>query len=179
MSLSGNRKDGLIINDKFFKMEKLITSHLRKSEMAALLVCTIGSDLESWSRQLLKEGDITLSYIADTTASLVVDRLADLLSDHITKTADKNNLKVTNRYSPGYCGWSVADQHVLFSLLPENFCGVKLNESALMIPVKSISAIIGLGKDVAWREYSCEKCNITDCNHREYVKRHSNKNLMR
>ncbi|MCK7538940.1 MAG: hypothetical protein MZV63_52410 [Marinilabiliales bacterium] len=46
---------------------------------------------------------------------------------------------ITNRFSPGYCGWDVAEQHKLFSFFKDNFCGITLTESALMNPVKSVS----------------------------------------
>ena len=41
----------------------------------------------------------------------------------------------TNRFSPGYCGWHVNEQKLLFSLLPDNVCGITLNSSALMYPI--------------------------------------------
>jgi hypothetical protein len=72
-------------------------------------------------------------------------------------------MKITNRYSPGYCGWDVSDQHKLFSLLPNNFCGIKLTENALMIPIKSVSAVIGIGKNVERKDYQCSICEIEFC----------------
>jgi cobalamin-dependent methionine synthase I len=38
-------------------------------------------------------------------------------------------------------------QHKLFLALLKNYtCGISLTESSLMLPVKSVSGIIGLGK---------------------------------
>ncbi|MEI6755003.1 MAG: vitamin B12 dependent-methionine synthase activation domain-containing protein [Paludibacter sp.] len=51
-------------------------------------------------------------------------------------------------YSPRHCSWHVREHKQLFSLFPEKPCGVGLNESSLMHPVKSVSGIIGLGKDI-------------------------------
>jgi len=64
----------------------------------------------------------------------------------LEKNMRDSGKKITNRYSPGYCGWDVTEQHKLFQLMPENYCGIKLTPSALMDPVKSISGIIGIGK---------------------------------
>jgi hypothetical protein len=50
--------------------------------------------------------------------------------------------------------------------MPENYCGIKLTPSALMDPVKSISGIIGIGKDVKNNPYICRLCNQNDCVYR-------------
>lgn len=61
----------------------------------------------------------------------------------------------TNRFNPGYCGWDVTEQHKLFSLMADNYCGIRLTESALMDPVKSGSGFIGIGKSVKRVPYTC------------------------
>lgn len=161
------RNDGLNVNGIFFNLNKIVTGQLKKSTQAALFLCTIGDKMEKWSKELLKEGDPTKSYIVDAVASATVENVTDVLHDYIGKKMSEKGLNVTNRYSPGYCLWSVSEQHLLFSLLPENFCGVKLNESALMHPIKSVSGIIGIGKEVKWREYMCDRCGVKDCTYRQ------------
>ncbi|MCK7517168.1 MAG: hypothetical protein MZV64_05325 [Ignavibacteriales bacterium] len=42
----------------------------------------------------------------------------------------ESGLKTTNRFSPGYCGWHVSEQHNLFRLVPDNYCGITLNDIA-------------------------------------------------
>jgi hypothetical protein len=74
-----------------------------------------------------------------------------------------NDLQTTNSYSPGYCGWHVREQKQLFSLLPDNPCGIKLNNSRLMHPVKSVSGIIGLGIGIEQTPYACEICGLKGC----------------
>jgi hypothetical protein len=61
----------------------------------------------------------------------------------------------------------MAEQNKLFSFLPEGFCGVTLSESALMIPLKSISGVIGIGKEVMFNQYSCSDCNDANCIYRK------------
>ena len=75
--------------------------------------------------------------------------------------------KLTNRYSPGYCHWDVADQRKLFSLFPSAPCGVTLTSSLLMNPVKSISGVIGIGKSVGYRDYPCALCLSNHCIYRK------------
>lgn len=163
---SDDRNDGLFVGDKFFKLHKIVTSQLRKSKKAALFISTIGPAMETWAKKLSTEGDVALSYLVDTVASVTEEEVTDLLQDHIEKQMQMRGLKITNRYSPGYCDWSVSEQHLLFSFFPINFCGITLTESALMVPIKSVSGIIGIGTEVKKVDYACDKCGMKDCTYR-------------
>ncbi len=162
------KPDGIYINNTFYKMDKIITGQIKKSEKVAVFVCTIGSAMELWSKELFSQGNPMLGYIVDTVASAAIESTADYLHNIIGNVMLNEELKITNRYSPGYCNWSVTDQHLLFSLLPENFCGISLSESALMLPIKSISGVIGIGRNVKKMKYICDKCGVQDCTYRPY-----------
>ena len=70
----------------------------------------------------------------------------------------------TNRFSPGYCGWHVREQPDLFSLFPTPHpCGIHLTDSCLMVPIKSVSGVIGIGPNVKKLEYSCGLCDYKNC----------------
>lgn len=163
---ASDRNDGLIIENVFFKMDKIVTGQIKKSELIAFFVATIGPEMEKWSKQLLIEGDPVMSYLVDTIASYITENVTNYLHDHIEKEMSKKGLNITNRYSPGYCNWSVSEQHLLFSLLPEGFCGITLTESALMIPIKSVSGVIGIGEKVKRKDYMCDNCGYKDCTFR-------------
>lgn len=162
--------DHILINGTTLRCEKTISRYLKSSESLAILVASIGSRLENLSKQFMDEGDLLKGYIIDKAASELVEKTADLLESELAEYARSKHFKITNRYSPGYCGWSVNDQHNLFSFLPENFCGVSLTESALMLPIKSISAIVGIGKDVKKENYQCSICDTEFCYKRDKVK---------
>lgn len=163
--------DGIIISDIFFKTDKIVKSQLNRIEKVAIFVTTIGKEIENWIKELNDKGEVLLSYLADITASESVENVADILHDYLRGKMKNLGLNVTNRYSPGYCNWSVSEQHKLFSLLPENFCDIKLTDTALMIPIKSISGIIGIGKNAKWKEYQCDRCGVKDCTYRIKMKK--------
>ena len=167
--------DGLFIGKKFFNLQKIVTGVLKKSENIAVFSLTIGEAMELKSKELLKSGDLVSGYIHDAVASIATETCADTLHEHIKEKMLIKNQKVTNRYSPGYCNWKVDEQHLLFSLLPKNFCGISLTDSALMTPIKSISGIIGVGEKVKYSEYSCIDCNIKDCTYRTIAERKKQK----
>lgn len=166
-----NRNDGIAIGGTFFTTQKTVASRMNNAEHAAFFVCTVGPRLEAWTRQLASEGDTVLAHLVDTVATVAVEKSADTLHDHLGRKMREQGLRVTNRYSPGYCGWSVSEQHALFSFFPADFCGVTLTESALMKPIKSVSGMIGIGRAVNYAGYTCEQCRINDCTYRAFQSR--------
>jgi hypothetical protein len=157
----------VIINDINFDLKKIVYGQLRKSELIAVFLSTAGEEIGNISRIAMREGDLVKGYIYDVIGSEVADGAAGLMQDKLKEETGASGLKITNRYSPGYCDWNVEEQHKLFSLMAENFCGIKLNSSALMIPEKSVSGFIGIGKDVRFNQYTCGLCDMDDCIYRK------------
>ncbi|MBS4036192.1 MAG: hypothetical protein KGZ85_17145 [Ignavibacterium sp.] len=156
-------KDRIVIDDICLLSEKIISKYLNNADTIAILVATIGNRLEQIVKQQMDHNEFLTGYIIDRAASELVEKTAQLVEDKLYVITAEINLSITNRYSPGYCGWNVSDQHKLFSLLPENFCGINLTESSLMIPIKSVSAIIGIGDKVHKEDYACKLCEIDFC----------------
>lgn len=155
-------KDFIVIEGISFSTGKLIASPIREADAAAVFVCTGGPKLSAWSKQIFAD-DPVKGYIVDIFASEIVEKAADKIHKIIGETVLPRKKHITNRYSPGYCGWDVSEQRLLFSLLPKKFCGVSLSESALMIPEKSVSGIVGIGERAKYRNYFCDICPRTDC----------------
>lgn len=164
--MSGNSR--ILVDGLEFEIGKTVAKELRNSTSVAFFICTAGEGISRRSVELLKGENPVLGYIYDVLGSIIVEAATDLLQQNIQITAAINGFNITNRYSPGYCRWSVADQHKLFSFFPKGCCGISLTDSALMFPVKSVSGIIGVGEDVMYRDYTCDLCNMTDCFHRNH-----------
>lgn len=163
----GIDKGCFLIDNRKFDSGKIINSNLKDSETIGFLIATIGNAMGDWSQSLMNENEILKGYLVDKIASELVEMIGDKTETKLKEILQPFDLKTTNRYSPGYCGWNVSDQQKLFSLLPENFCGVSLNENSMMLPVKSISAVIGIGKNVEKKNYQCSICDIEFCYKRE------------
>ena len=157
----------LSVNGTDFNTGKIISSALQDSQSVCFFVCTAGKGIEEFSRKLMKEDKAIEGYIMDMIGSEVVETAMDFCQDKFESSISREILRITNRYSPGYCGWNVSEQHKLFGLLPPEFCNIKLKESALMIPIKSVSGIIGIGKDVVKKEYACVFCEQENCVYRK------------
>lgn len=161
-----NETAELKISNQTFNLSKIVASALNKGTHMALFVCTCGEKVEQLSRQLMNEGHSLEGLIIDLIASELAESIADYIHNTIKQDAAKAGLHITNRYSPGYCNWPVSDQQKLFALVGENNCGVSLTPSSFMVPIKSVSGIIGIGPDVKFRGYACAKCDDTQCIYR-------------
>ncbi len=145
---------------------RLVRTQLKGSLAVAAFVVTIGSALERRAREMMADGQPLEGYVLDTVGSLAVEAVADLLELHVADAVAGRGWQSTNRFSPGYCTWTTAGQHALFSMFPKQPAGVTLNESSLMSPIKSVSGVIGLGPEVKHRPYPCELCAMTSCHQR-------------
>jgi hypothetical protein len=150
-----------------FNINRIVASSLEKSTEMAVFIGTCGNDVEEYSKQLMKEGHTLEGYIVDLIGSEIAEGVADFVHKQIESELAFSGMKVTNRYSPGYCNWPVSEQQKLFSLLGNNICGVHLTETSLMIPIKSVSGIIGVGTEVENKGYTCDICDSAQCIYRE------------
>ena len=146
-----------------FDMGKIILRQLHGSDAYALFIATAGIAYEAYQHRLTEEGDMVHVFIADSLGSVIAEKCADLMEQHLQTSIDKLGWYHTNRFSPGYCGWHVSEQQLLFPLFDGHTCGVTLTDSSLMVPIKSVSGIIGLGKEVRRLDYTCGLCNFEKC----------------
>lgn len=139
-----------------------IAGQLHGSERFALFTGTVGEGYEQLHRRYTDEDDPLLVYTLDAVGSELAERVADRIEKEIGALAKARGMTISNRYSPGYCGWKVAEQHKLFALLPKDFCGITLSPSAMMRPIKSVSGVIGLGLNIRHDAYRCDLCKLRE-----------------
>ncbi|MGO9480918.1 MAG: vitamin B12 dependent-methionine synthase activation domain-containing protein [Candidatus Kryptoniota bacterium] len=175
-SIDFDRNDYTVrVGSRSFDIKKTVFQQLKNAKSIAAFVCTAGDEIVDRSRQLMKEGELLKGYVYDVFGSLVVEEAMDIIQESLRNKMQESGLNITNRYSPGYCGWDVSEQKKLFSLLPDKFCGIELTDSCLMRPIKSVSGIIGVGKSVKFNQYTCNLCDASECLYRNL--RHENMEL--
>jgi len=166
---------GIRIDDTVFATDKIVYHQLKHSEQIAVFVCTAGDGIREWSNRVMPN-DPLKGFMADIIGSVVVESAIDVIQQKLSDDMNRAGLKITNRYSPGYCGWITSEQHKLFSLFPKGICGIRLTESSLMLPIKSVSGFIGIGANVRFNPYTCQLCEATHCVYRNRKSRiHSGK----
>jgi hypothetical protein len=163
-------KEGTLkIDNSVFHIGKQICRYIKESSSIALFLCTAGDDFTRITNQLNEQGDVMEAYILDAIGSLTVEKAMDKIMESLRQYGKNENLKISNRYSPGYCNWHLSEQKALFDLIGNNSTGVTLNDSCLMSPTKSVSGIIGIGKNLKHHEYGCKICTNVTCIYRKIL----------
>ena len=134
----------------------------------AFCVCTIGASLETEVTRLSEGGELLRAVVLDSIGSVAAEAVADHVDKRIGADAAKEGLKTSCRASPGYGDWDIREQAAIFRLLPAERIGVRLSETFMMIPRKSISFAMHIAKEPAMlrSENSCRACGRTDCPYR-------------
>jgi hypothetical protein len=153
----------ITIDGVTFNPGKIVFNQLKGATAFALFVASAGSGISDRVFELNDLGDTLQSYVFDVLGSVVAQKAVDKMTDLLEIEINKQGLGISDPYSPGYCDWSVEEQQNLFSFFPEGFCGVTLSDSSLMSPIKSISGLIGIGKDLQRKGYQCMMCTDVNC----------------
>lgn len=154
------------VEGKTFECGRLISHQLKTAKQLAFFICTAGEGISRRSKEMLHGDDPAKGYVYDVLGSVTVETAMDRIQEKISIEMQTKKIRLSNRYSPGYCDWSVQDQHKLFSFFPENHCGIKLNDSALMHPIKSVSGVLAAGPEVKYHQYHCDNCQSSTCIYR-------------
>lgn len=142
---------------------RIITPYLADADRYVLFVATAGQEFEAYCQEVRRGGDLLHEYLLDAYGSAIAEATVREVCRQIEAAMQPLGYGTSHPYSPGYCGWSVTGQRGLFSLLPEHPAGVKLSDSCLMYPIKSVSGILATGRNVRKRKYGCELCGKSDC----------------
>lgn len=115
---------------------------LREASRAAILVCTLGAGFETLLRAVAAR-DMARAAALDACGSAYVEAGCDEAERAIAARFPEKFL--TDRFSPGYGDLPLALQPALCAALDaQRRLGVTVTESLLMVPTKTVSAIIGL-----------------------------------
>lgn len=141
---------------------------LTGAEAVASFLVTVGSGLERLARRWMRDGQVLRGTVIDAIASEAVEVAADRVVQRIRMAAAPRGEAVTVCLSPGYCGMEMSQQQPLLDSLPARQLGVRLMPSFLMMPVKSLSGLIGIGPKDRVRSdlVPCALCNHPHCQHR-------------
>lgn len=142
-----------------------IGRHLAGCEAVICLAATVGEAIEEAVTRHFQEGRYAYSTILDAAATAAVEQTADALERAIRPATAKEGLHTRWRFSPGYGDWPLTGQPDMVRLSGASEIGIRLTESLMLLPRKSITAIIGLSRDTAVpaAPHGCDACPRTDC----------------
>lgn len=135
---------------------------LRQSCAGAYLIfCTIGPRLEQEVQKNCQNNEVTRGFILDALGSLGVAKYARHVEVLLAREAAARRLKIGAPVMPGTRGIDLELNHLLFDLVKPEIIGMHLTEHALMVPSKSISMILGVGRnpDSGAVGHNCHSCD--------------------
>lgn len=154
--------DGVKLDDgKLFLPGKDITTHLQGCRQAALMAVTLSGAVDRFLRKL-QIHDMAKAAIANSIASTAVEQICNTVEEKIH--AHTPHLYQTFRFSPGYGDLPIEIQKDFLNVLdaPRKI-GLAVMASHIMVPEKSVSAIIGLSeKPIQKKRRGCRDCNLRD-----------------
>lgn len=156
--------DGVMLKDKGVLLPgKDIKNHLKNSSKCIVLGATLGIGVDRKINYFQKH-DMVKAIIANAASTVFIEEGCDYVESLIKEEFCSSNEDLTWRYSPGYGDLSLDVQGELLKLLQENrHIGLYLSESNMLIPKKSVTAIIGVVPKGEKREKkSCENCLSRD-----------------
>ena len=152
------------------ELEPILPGHdirqlLADCQEAVLMALTLGAELE---KRLMREEVTNMSnaYVLDVCASQAVEEAADYLEGRLRERIRADHKYLTNRFSPGYGDYPLSVQRPLLEYLNAGRAiGLTLTPTDLMVPRKSITAVMGISQIPKPDLYgSCAHCPlVTKC----------------
>ena len=142
-----------------------LSRNLRGCESVYLMAATLGLGPD----RLIARASVThmsRAVILQAAAAAMIESWCDIVNRQIAERAAAEGLYCRPRFSPGYGDFPLEYQRDFAQILHlQKEIGVSLTESLLMMPSKSVTAIIGLSRE---REgcvlHGCEECaKAADC----------------
>ncbi len=136
------------------------------SHQVVCFVATLGQDIDDVIETLTQGNNLSEGFVVDTIGSVGTEQLVERFHKIMEGALRRNGKGVTLRFSPGYCDWPITEQHKLFRLVRPGRIGVRLTESSLMVPRKSVSGIFGVTRNASGkleRHNPCTSCGKKNC----------------
>lgn len=138
-----------------------VAEHLKGCDKAIVFAATLSSGADKLIRRLAVT-DVAESLAADSLCSAAIETVCDLAEEEIFSRI--NAPYRTWRFSPGYGDLPLELQKDLLEALnAQRRIGLSVTENSLLVPVKSVTAIIGISDaPVAENIKGCQICGMRE-----------------
>lgn len=136
-----------------------IRALLQDCSEVVLFAATLGAEAERFLRRA-QIRDMAQAVILDACADSAIENVCDHFCEDLGRLIHPAFL--TDRFSPGYGDMPLSHQRVMFDVLDvTRRIGVTLTDSGLMLPQKSVTAILGISEEsLPQRTKGCAGCSM-------------------
>ena len=161
----GEAADSPLLDFSCFQVRsRSLAKNLQGCSEVILFAATIGEGADLLAR---KYGRINVAkaVVMQAAAAAMIEAFCDEENEKLRAEAAEKGLYLRPRFSPGYGDFSLNHQRDFARVLEmQKTVGITLTESLLMLPSKSVTAVIGVSKQDARCVLSgCESCRNAGC----------------
>ena len=161
--------NGLVRIGDSSALSKALSRALMGCEQAVLMAATIGFGPDRLAKRAAASGKMSRALMIGAIGSALIEEWCDEVQEMIREEAASYGLFIRPRFSPGYGDFSIHFQTDLFRMLEvPKYTGITLTGHGMMLPEKSVTAVIGLSRsDSHCPPQGCESCSRSaDCKFR-------------
>lgn len=144
-----------------------IRSHLSECDRCILMCATVSADVDKIIRSY-ETTDMTKAVVTDCLASAAVEQVCNQAEAEIKTSLKDYNF--TWRFSPGYGDFPLSIQPEFLKVLDaQKRIGLNCTDSLILIPRKSVTAVIGISEnEISKGKRGCICCSMRDrCEYRK------------
>lgn len=160
-------EDGMIDGTCFQTRSRHLAKNLQDCDQIILFAATLGIGVDQLIR---KYGCLQMSraVVMQAAAAAMIEACCDNVCRRLREEKEAEGWYVRPRFSPGYGDFPLECQKALLAGLEAGkHIGIKLTDSLLMMPSKSVTAVMGLSrKPYRCEVRGCEACGKKDCTYR-------------
>lgn len=136
-------------------------------EKVALFATTLGIGVD---RMIQKASirNMANAVVIQACAATLLEEYCDEVQEELAAKMRGDGYYLRPRFSPGYGDFDILHQKDIVRMLDcAKTIGLTLTESCMMVPTKSVTALIGISdNDLVCHKHGCEICEKTDCIYR-------------
>lgn len=145
MKLAGHYSDRVVLCDGSELPSSALAELLCDASSVWLAAASVGADLSTAVMQHCELADGVSSLVYDAVGGEAADAALGWLQQFCTRELLRGGARLaTRRFSPGYGDLDLSCQRIIFKLLDLENWGLRLTETLLMIPEKSVTAFAGV-----------------------------------
>ena len=159
--------------DDRFKIGKLdvkskgLGKNLKGCSSVAVFGATLGIEVD----RLIQRSSVrnmAKAVVVQACAAVYLEEYCDQIQEELRREKEKEALYLRPRFSPGYGDFSIEYQRPIVQMLDAaKKIGLTLTDSCMMVPSKSVTAVIGISPVKGFcRTEGCEACEKKDCPYR-------------
>lgn len=135
----------IILSKSIVFESKDLAKMLRDCEEILLMGATAGNDIIDAIREDTDANDLTRGVVLDAVASEMVDASLDWIINYFNHELRRENKQIIKRrFSAGYGDFMLENQNLIYNILDLGHIGIRINESCIFMPEKSVTAVGGI-----------------------------------